>query len=172
MPTALETSRLVLRPVVEGDASEIMALLSDPGVFRFLCDGVPASPDLVREIVTASAASFREDGVGQFLATLRGSGAVAGLAGFRRAEIGGLELLCALWPRLWGQGLAEEASRACLAFAFQTAGVKEVFAGADAPNAASLRLIARLGFQPLRETPGAFGAIRWFVRRRAGPSQA
>ncbi len=44
-------------------------------------------------------------------------------------------------------------------------GIAEVLAGADAPNAASLRLVARLGFEPLRETPGAFGVIRWFVRR-------
>jgi ribosomal-protein-alanine N-acetyltransferase len=161
----LETPRLVLRPVVEDDVPELASLLADPEVFRFLCDGAPLPAPRVQEIVTASAASFREHGVGQLVVTQRGDRTAAGLAGFRRAEIGGLELLCALRPRHWGQGLAEEACRACLAFAFEN-GIEEVLAGADAPNAASLRLIARLGFEPLRDTPGAFGTIRWFVRRR------
>jgi RimJ/RimL family protein N-acetyltransferase len=70
-----------------------------------------------------------------------------------------------------GQGLAEEACRACLDLALER-GLAEVLAGADAPNRASLRLIERLGFAPLRETPGAFGAIRWFVRRVTGPPRA
>jgi [ribosomal protein S5]-alanine N-acetyltransferase len=169
-PTTCETPRLVLRPVEEADVPELVALLADPEVFRFLLDGAPAPVAQVREIVAASATSFRTSGVGLYLATERGDGSVAGLAGFRPAEIGGLELVCALRPRYWGRGLAEEACRACLASAFE-AGLEEVLAGADAPNSASLRLIARLGFEPLRETPGAFGIIRWFVRSRYRPSR-
>jgi RimJ/RimL family protein N-acetyltransferase len=166
MRTTLVTPRLLLRRVVEADAPAIGALLADPGVFRFLLDGVPATATLVRELILASARSFDEHGAGQFLVTLRESGSTAGLAGFRPAEIGGVELVCALWPRWWRNGLAEEACRACLAFAFDDAGLREIVAAADAPNAASLRLIARLGFHPLRETPGLFGAIRWFIRDR------
>lgn len=165
-PSPLETPRLALRPVGEGDVPELAALLGEPDVFRFLCDGFPATPALVGALVAASEASFREHGVGLFALAERADGAAAGVAGFRPAEIGGLELVCALWPRCWGRGLAEEACRACLAFAFEGVGLEEVLAGADAPNSASLRLIARLGFEPLRETPGAFGAIRWFVLRR------
>lgn len=164
----LATPRLALRPVARSDVAELSALLANPGVFRFLLDGAPAPPALVRELVAASEAIFRDTGVGLFLATDREGGGVAGLAGFRRAEIGGIELVCALWPRCWKRGLAGEACRACLAFAFDEARLDEVLAGADAPNAASLRLIARLGFEPLGETPGAFGAIRWFVLRRMG----
>jgi RimJ/RimL family protein N-acetyltransferase len=125
----------------------------------------------VHEIIAASAAGYRERGAGVFLAALRDGGGVAGLAGFRPAEIGGLELVCALWPRRWGKGLAVEACRACLAYAFETVGLDEVLAAADAPNDASLHLIERLGFEPLRETPGAFGVIRWLVVRRPTPRE-
>ncbi len=161
---SLQTPRLLLRPVAERDVPELAALLAEPGVYRFLLDGVPATTSVARDLVAASAAGFLEGGVGVFHATRRDDGAFVGMAGLRRAEIGGLELVCALWPRCWGQGLAEEACRACLDRAAER-GIAEVLAGADAPNTASLRLIARLGFEPLRETPGAFGSIRWFVRR-------
>jgi [ribosomal protein S5]-alanine N-acetyltransferase len=165
-PVSLETPRLVLRPVNEADVPGLAALLADPDVFRFLFDGAPPSVAQVREIVASSTTSFLAHGVGLYLASERGDRSAAGLAGFRPAEIGGLELVCALRPRSWGQGLAEEACRACLALAFAEGGPEEVLAGADAPNSASLRLIRRLGFAPLRETPGAFGVIQWFVLRR------
>jgi hypothetical protein len=39
MRITLETRRLLLRPVVGADAAEIGALLAEPAVFHFLCDG-------------------------------------------------------------------------------------------------------------------------------------
>ncbi len=123
----------------------------------------PPDGDVVRDMIRESVTAFESGGAGLFLARLPDSACVAGLMGFRRAEIGGTELVCALWPRFWGQGLAAEGCRACLGFATHDRGIADVLAAADAPNAASLRLIERLGFRRLRETPGAFGAIRWFV---------
>ncbi len=167
MRKPIETPRLRLRPVAPRDAKEIRALLSDPLVFRFLLDGAPAGAAFVCDLIEESDAVFQAAGAGMFLATLRESSATVGLMGFRRAEIGGLELVCALWPRYWRRGLAAEGCQACLDHAFAQPGISELLAAADVPNSDSLALIERLGFHPLRETPGAFGAIRWFVLRRA-----
>jgi ribosomal-protein-alanine N-acetyltransferase len=162
----IETPRLLLRPLRASDAADVLALLGDPGVFRFMMDGAPPSAAFVRDLIASSALGFDEVGLGAFRANLRGSGDLVGLVGFRPAEIGGFELLCALIPRFWGQGLAEEACRASIAFAFERTDLENVLAAADAPNASSLRLIARLGFERVCETPGAFGSILWFARRR------
>lgn len=172
-PTSVETPRLLLRPLrpeSEADVAELAALLAEPDVYRFLFDGAPPSVAQVRELAAQSATIRGAHRVGLLLVTLRGERSLAGLAGLRPAEIGGLELVCALRPRFWGQGLAEEACRACLAHVFAGEDVAEVVAGADAPNSSSLRLIERLGFEPLEETPGAFGVIRWFVLRRSDGS--
>jgi RimJ/RimL family protein N-acetyltransferase len=54
----------------------------------------------------------------------------------------------ALLPHHRGRGLATEAARAVLDLAFRECGLAEIFAGADAPNGASFRVMERLGMQP------------------------
>jgi [ribosomal protein S5]-alanine N-acetyltransferase len=59
---------------------------------------------------------------------------------------------------LWGRGIATEAARACLRYAFLEAGLDRVVAGVDAPNAASTRVLEKLGMKPvgpLNSEPGA-----------------
>ncbi len=46
-----------------------------------------------------------------------------------------------------GQGLMTEAARLCISFAFQTLGLRRIRCAAARDNAASLRVIAKLGFQ-------------------------
>jgi RimJ/RimL family protein N-acetyltransferase len=47
----------------------------------------------------------------------------------------------------WGKGLAEEAARAVIAYAFNTVGVASLFAGHHPENAASQRILQKLGFR-------------------------
>ena len=71
----------------------------------------------------------------------------------RRAEIGFL-----LGRAHWGRGLASEAVRAVLAFAFAEMGLHRVEADVDPQNGASLALLARLGFREEGRL-----AERWFT---------
>jgi len=167
----LETPRLLLRPLDLGDVGEVHALLVDPLVRRFLCDGQVLPEARPRASVLRSRRLFLRSGVGLFRLDLREGGFV-GYAGLQTAPIGGLELACALWPRHQARGLAEEGCRAVLAHAFDVAGISCVLAGADAPNVRSVRLVQRLGFRPLRNTPGVFGTIRWFALDRADHGEA
>ncbi len=168
MDLALETPRLVLRPLDLGDVGALHALFVDPDVRRFAADGQVFPEARVRASIQKSLASFRAHGTGGFALRLREDGAFAGYAGLFPAKLpmGGLELGAALWPRYWRAGLAAEACRAVLADGFGRLALPRVLACTDAPNLRSLALIARLGFRPLLNTPGAFGAIRWFVLGR------
>ncbi len=49
-------------------------------------------------------------------------------------------------PRIWGFGFAEEALRPVLERAFHVHGLEAIEADVDPKNAASLRLLAKLGF--------------------------
>lgn len=72
-----------------------------------------------------------------------------GCAGLRPYHAAGPvhELGFHLRPAFWGKGLAEEAARAVIAYAFNTVGVASLFAGHHPENAASQRILQKLGFR-------------------------
>ncbi|HXA66362.1 MAG TPA: GNAT family N-acetyltransferase [Bryobacteraceae bacterium] len=73
----------------------------------------------------------------------------AGCAGLRpyRLDRQIYELGFHLRPEYWGRGLAQEAGRAVIAFAFEKLGAEALFAGHHPANSASRRVLAKLGFQ-------------------------
>jgi RimJ/RimL family protein N-acetyltransferase len=72
-----------------------------------------------------------------------------GCCGLRpyRMEDGIPELGFHLRPKYWGQGLAPEAARAVMEFAFGTIGAKGLSAGHHPENVASKKVIEKLGFR-------------------------
>jgi ribosomal-protein-alanine N-acetyltransferase len=58
-----------------------------------------------------------------------------------------VELLYGLAPTDWGQGLATEAARAVLNYAFRTQLFRRVYARTDEPNHASVGVLRRLGMK-------------------------
>jgi RimJ/RimL family protein N-acetyltransferase len=56
-----------------------------------------------------------------------------------------------LLPPSWGCGLAEEAARAVIKFAFENIGANALFAGHHPANAASQHLILKFGFRLRQE---------------------
>lgn len=145
----LETGRLVLRPLAETDVDELYRISNEPLVRRYLWDDEPVPRTKIEEVVTQSMRMFSEEGLGLFSINLRGGEELVGFCGFLRLEgMEEIELGHELAPELWGRGLATEAVRACLRYAFEEVDMRRVIAGADAPNAASLRVIEKLGMKP------------------------
>jgi ribosomal-protein-alanine N-acetyltransferase len=73
---------------------------------------------------------------------------VIGFCGFR--DIDGstdIEILYALLPTFWGQGLAAEAARAALDYGFRENLFTRVLGRTDVPNEASRQLLQRLGMR-------------------------
>jgi RimJ/RimL family protein N-acetyltransferase len=147
-PTLL-TERLRLRPFESSDEAPLLALFDTPEVRRYLWDDRPVSRQTVREQIAWSRSAFAARGLGHF--TLRTAGEpdrVRGFAGLRPfGEPERIEVLYGLEPALWGRGLATEAARAVLRYGFDELGLAEIFAGADPPNAASFRVMERLGMR-------------------------
>jgi RimJ/RimL family protein N-acetyltransferase len=59
----------------------------------------------------------------------------------------------------WGRGLATEAGRAFVDHGFATLGLRKIHAGMNAKNAASIRVIEKLGFTRVRSGEGS--GNRW-----------
>ncbi len=189
----LATARLALRPFEIGDVVPLYELWIREAVRRYLWDGKIISVDQARSVVLEAIADAARSSIGMWTLWVRGDPHLAGHCGFRWIGVARPattcspestpghgtdvasepELLYALRPDLWGQGLATEAARKCIEWLFQTRPASRILAGADAANETSQRVLERLGFVPFDgRVPGPAG-IRYFALARPGsPSKA
>ena len=142
-PVTLHTERLTLRPFETGDADDVFEYARDREFGRFLEVPVPYT--------RADAESYVAIQVGADWSKLASlaithQGSVVGAIDLRidsaerNAGMG-----YSLARRLWGRGLATEAAAAVISLAFESYGLYKVWARADVRNAASWRVMEKLG---------------------------
>lgn len=135
----LTTPRLVLRPARADDLDAFHAILSDPRAMAYWSTPPHQSLAQTAEWLAAMRSIPAREGEDFVIAR---DGVAIGKAGlWRFPEIGFI-----LHRDHWGQGLAHEAVGAVVARAFGFHGLAAIVADVDPRNAASLRLLARLGF--------------------------
>jgi RimJ/RimL family protein N-acetyltransferase len=159
---ALETPRLALRELRDSDFERIHAYASDHEVVRYLDWGPSSVEDttqflaLVRDARTTTprtayhlAIALRTDdrAVGTCRIEIRDAVRQTGDLGY------------VLDRAHWGRGYATEASRALLAFGFERLGLHRIWATCDVRNAASSRVLEKLGM-------GREGRLRHDVQRK------
>ena len=145
------TDRLVIRDLVDEDWRGVHAYASDPEVVRYMPFG-PNTEQESRDFVARAIAEQQVDPrVNYALAlALRETGAfiggasVGGEVGFPGGDIG---LGYCLDRGVWGKGYATEATLALIDFAFEKLGAHRVHAGCDTRNAASARVLEKVGMQ-------------------------
>ena len=97
----------------------------------------------------AQIAHWDRHGFGLFVFRERTSGAFVGRGGLRHVELAGrdeVELAYAVMAACWGQGLATEMAQAILRLGFYTIGLTDIVAFTLTTNAASHRMMEKLGF--------------------------
>ena len=160
-PVELLTPRLKLRWMDESDVEAHYAVFSDPEVARYWSSGPWTALDQSRDHIAATQAAYA-DGSGMRLGIeLRESGALIGNASLhrfvdasRRCELG-----YALARAHWGCGYVSEALRALLDYGFTALDLNRVEADIDPRNAASARVLEKLGFRK-----EGFMPERWIVQ--------
>jgi RimJ/RimL family protein N-acetyltransferase len=138
---------LVLRPVEQADADGLHELWSSAGVRRFLWDDQIVSLDRTREAIEQSRSLFASVRHGLWGAWSLSDNRLAGFGGlwpFREPE---LELLYGVAEPLWGRGYAGEMARAVIGYCFDTLALPVIRASTDVANAASVRVLEKLGFR-------------------------
>ena len=134
----IRTPRLILRSARPDDLEAMHAVLSDPSATRWWSTPPHNTLDQTREWLNAMIANGPHHP--DFVVEL--DGRVIGKAGFyAMPEIGYI-----LHPGVWGQGLGGEAVGATIDHVFGTHDVDALSADVDPENAASIRLLERLGF--------------------------
>jgi ribosomal-protein-alanine N-acetyltransferase len=143
----LHTRRTTLRPLGPPDVSAVHTLWTDPYVRRFLWDDQVISDEVAAAVLAASAGDFAHHGFGLWGVFDRERDRLIGFCGLRSSGGETPELLYGLLPAWSGRGLATEAARAVLTYAFTTLALPQVVAVTDVPNAASVRVMERLGMR-------------------------
>lgn len=144
-----ETERLLLCWLEASDAGFVLKLLNDPDWLRYIGDrGVRTVEDARNYIATGPRELYARLGFGLYRVELKESGAGVGICGLiQRDWLQDVDLGFAFLPHGRGQGYAFEAASATLNYAQRAFGLTRVVAIVAPDNRASMRLLARLGFQ-------------------------
>ena len=163
----IETERLILQPLGLPEAAELHALWTVAKVRRHLWDDRIVSFEETAEIVARSEQLFATLGFGLWSVRARGLTPLIGFGGYWYfREPPDLELIIVLHPRSWHRGLATDAGRALIRHGFDALGFTEIGGSADAANAASLRLMQRLGVRRQgRRTVAGLDTVFYAVSR-------
>lgn len=168
MIDTFETERLAARRVRADDAVDMHRLHTDHRVMAPL-GGAIASWDEAEALARRMIDHWGSHGYGVWVLRQRDGGGFVGRAGLRRRDMDGVEeteLMCALAPDHWGRGLATEAARAIAGIAFGRLRLPSLVARAQPANAASRRLVEKLGFLFERDMINA-GLPQMLYRLRA-----
>ena len=167
----LETERLILRDFTRDDLDPLAATLSDPEVVRHLTGEPISREDSLRRLFMA-AGQWPLTGLGMWAVERKSDGRMVGHLGFfdleREVEpsIKGLpEMGWIFDTSVHGQGIAQEACVAALAWLDLAHGPVEVPALINIENVASLKLAEKLGF--VREADGVYKGEPIAIVRRA-----
>ncbi len=145
---ALETPRLALRELALADAGFILRLVNEPAWRRFIGDPGVRSLDGARAYVERVRGSYARHGFGLWRVELKDGGTPVGLAGLlKREALDDVDVGFAFLEEHRGRGYATEAAGAVLAHGRRAFGLERVVAVASPGNAASIRVLEKLGFR-------------------------
>ncbi|UXN72918.1 GNAT family N-acetyltransferase [Devosia sp. A8/3-2] len=135
----LRSERLLLRRPLASDLEAMFAIMSDPQAMRYWSTLPHADREVTRrwlDKMLERTANGGED----FIMVLDGK-AIGTVGAGRLPDFGFM-----LRRDCWGRGLATEASRAFIAYAFADTAATHLDADVDPRNAASLSVLGKLGF--------------------------
>jgi RimJ/RimL family protein N-acetyltransferase len=174
----LTTERLILRRLTPDDAQELFELDSDPEVVRWANPGGRTTPyDEVRNRMLPRLLSYYErySGYGFYAAEDKTTNEFLGWFFLRPESVDGrlpeefaeVELGYRLKRSAWGKGYATEGSKGLLEKGFSELGATRVVAYVIVKNAASMRVLEKLGFRAVERFVNDDGhhEIRYVLER-------
>ncbi len=143
----LRTGRLGFRNWTKDDLDLARELWGDLEVMKFF--GGPFSEEEIRKRFKREMARRLVHGFQYWVIELLEGGEFVGVCGLRpyRPAEEVVELGFHLRPKFWGRGLAMEAARAAIGYAFATYAPKKLAAGHHPENLNSRKVIEKLGFK-------------------------
>ena len=144
---ALFTQRLELREFSIEDAKHLYQLNLNPDVIRYTGD---ASFSNISE-ATAFLKNYDDycrNGYGRWAMVEQQTGEFLGWCGLKRhTDTNETDLGFRLFVKYWNNGFATEAAKACIDYGFNTLRLNSIIGRAMADNAASIRVLEKIGMR-------------------------
>ena len=144
----LESDRLLLRRIVEGDVQEIFAMRSDAENMKYIPRPLVKNHDEAMEHLAKIDSGIENNEAINWAITLKGNSKLLGIIGFYRtkhehyrSEIGYM-----LLPEIHGKGIASEAVGIVTKFGFKKMKLHSIEAVIDPKNSASEKVLQKNGF--------------------------
>ena len=145
----LETERLTLRELTEGDADFMVGLMNEASYVRFIGDrGVRTAADARAYLLKGPMASYRRFGFGMYLVALKTENTPIGVCGLiKRDTLDDVDIGFAFLPEFRTQGYALESATAVMRYGKDTVGLTRVVAIVTPDNDRSIGLLSKLGLR-------------------------
>jgi RimJ/RimL family protein N-acetyltransferase len=153
----LTTERLVLRPYRREDEADIVALVTDAEVMRFVGDGAMTA-ERGRRVFEKVFELYERGAWGIWAVEEAAAARLVGSAEIKPREIGDWEIVYVLHRHAWGRGYAPEIARALVRFGFERLGLPRVVATVDYGNSVSIRVLEKAGMRQIAEESDDGGA--------------
>jgi RimJ/RimL family protein N-acetyltransferase len=154
------SERLRYHPVEPANLDAFHSLVQDEHVRRYMMDGNVFPREWSAARIRESQALFERRGVGTWLAYDTNTNRLVGFCGFDNPSgRPDPQLIYAMFECFTGRGFATEMARAAIVRARTQPGFAEIVADVDEINAASVRVLEKLGFERIAVHQGAFGNL-------------
>jgi len=140
------TRRLLLRGFSSADAEPLQAILAEANVLRYFPRTEPWPLETVNRWLAEHWRHWEDHGFGWWAVADRQSEQLLGWCGLGILdETGEVEVKYLLRPSSWGQGIATEAARQSVGYAFGEVGLTLVIGLTHPDNIASQRVLEKVG---------------------------
>lgn len=159
----IETERLILRPYEPSDDRDLHELVSQPEVMEYIPED-PMTLQEARRIIARLQECYPKNTPEKIIkwtlaVVLKETNRVIGSCGLGPLDFSTdeTELFYALRKEYWGRGLATEAARAVLKYAFETIKIERLVAVTMPANVSSVKVIEKLGLRFEKKVTGLSG---------------
>ncbi len=152
----IETERLVLREIRDGDLEGMYELDSNPKVHKYLGNKPITTKEQAASYIKSIKSQYIERGIGRFAIIEKATGTFVGWSGIKfntgeKESIGDKKDFYDIGYRLienfWRKGYARESAEAALAFAFNELKLETIVGTAETENKASNKILKKIGLQ-------------------------
>jgi ribosomal-protein-alanine N-acetyltransferase len=159
-----ETERLVLSGWRREQLPDLVRLHGNPVVAKYLRHhGQPWSIEEMEQALDHWIELFETRRMGKLRVTRKADGVLVGRCGYSIYEpTGEPELGYSLYPEFWGQGYAFEAASGQRDWIFRETAARHFIGMADVRNAASLKVLERIGMTRTEVAPSDEGMLVQF----------
>lgn len=157
MKILLETERLILREILPSDEMAIFRLDSNPNVHQYLGNNPISSREESSKSIKHIRQQYIQNGIGRFAVVLKETNEMIGWSGIKfiteteNNHINFYEIGYRFIEEYWGKGYAFESAKAWLDYGFNKMKIKKIYASANKENAASIKILKKIGMQQVSE---------------------